>query len=521
MSGLWSKEMTGADDVALGQPVLRFADLNDNSTRYDHLVAAPSDDDLVKAWVAIGTTSVAVSVWVGIVLLSVLLSRNVRAKPFNWYLAFLMVPDFFMSFFCSIACFLAVAVGHWYSSSWCRFQSWFIVFGIGGNSWMTVIILYQIHKMLSSARRCIRYKNPTTKQVCMQSGAVLLWASFLGIWAILPTSWNIPLRTYPQQGYACVPIEYNFPSSLFYFLVFFPCLSGIPLLYTTYIIFQIWHKSLLPKKGQRRIFAVYMMRIIVTMYFWWLPSIMFKYFIPSLVGPWGKVFFSIWMHLQGIVSAGLMLGKPDINTAVKNLVTCRADPCVACCASREDLPAGSNKRRMSSIRFASNDFGWGSRFLTSVRGSIGSVRSSIGSVRGSTTVSRRVSWDIGRSQRVAADDLSVAAVAIEEAGSRNSTTTAKRDPEEGFSDEIDDDEEDYGFPVASHPDDGDDDVDLEDGPESKKAEGGAGGGDEEDNNCADDNKYAIKNMGGIAILDIFAVDSEGRKNRASVVQCGK
>ena len=127
--GVWDKELTGADDVPLGQPVLRFSDLNENSTRYDYLAAAPDDDELVKMWIAIGTTSAVVAVWVGVIFSSVLCSKKARSLSFNLYLVFLMIPDFFMSFLCTIACFLAVSVGHWYSSGWCKFQSWFIVFG--------------------------------------------------------------------------------------------------------------------------------------------------------------------------------------------------------------------------------------------------------------------------------------------------------------------------------------------------------------------------------------------------------
>mmetsp|Transcript_31671 Transcript_31671/g.64435 ORF Transcript_31671/g.64435 Transcript_31671/m.64435 type:complete len:525 (+) Transcript_31671:325-1899(+) len=455
MSDIWSKTLTGADDVPLGQPVLRFSDLNENSTRYDYLAAAPSDDDLVKMWIAIGTTSVVVSVWVGIIFSGIACSRKARALTFNLYLLFLMVPDFLMSFLCAIACFLAVSAGHWYSPFMCHFQSWFIVFGIGGNSWMTVVILRQIHKMLCNARRCIRYTNPTRKQVCIQSGIALLWATFLGIWAVLPTSWNIPIRTYPQQGYACVPIEYNFPSSLFYFLVFFPCLSGIPLIYTTYVIFDVWRKSLLPKRGQRRVFAVYMMRIILCMYCWWLPSIMFKYFIPSAVGPWGKCFFSIWMHLQGIASSGLMLGKPDINKGVKNLVTCRADPCVACCGTpRDGMP-----KRQSSIKFASGDYGWGSRFASSITSSFRSLKSgdSIPSLRSLSSIKKK-----GSSQSMSMGSImnenshNTASLAFHSSGVDAATDTP-RDEDDGVEDNhesqvrfrIDDEGDDYGFSTVS------------------------------------------------------------------------
>ena len=344
---------------------------------------------------------------------------------------------------------------------------------------MTVIILRQIHKMLCNAQRCIRYKNPTKKEVCIQSGLVLLWASFLGVWPILPYDWNVPIRTYPQQGYACVPIEYSFPSSLFYFLVFFPCMSGIPLLYTTYVIFNIWRKSLLPKKGQRRIFAVYMMRIIVTMYFWWLPSIMFKYFIPSLINPWAKAFFSIWMHLQGMVSSGMMLGKPDINKAVKGFLTCRADPCVALCGRPpipDDSPSPSKRGKRGPVGSANPSYinlGWGSRFRTSVSRRFSSVTaftfrksSAGGNVDWSTPADQaRANADSSGTKTSsdapvssAADSPNAVSPENDDCFVENEEESAKLQPEEEEEDGDDDQEYGYGKTVVEEADGAEDPI---------------------------------------------------------------
>ena len=98
--------------ILLGQPVLRYSELNENSTRYDYLVAAPSDDDLVKMWTTTGSVSVFVTIFVAVVFTSVLLSKKTRQLSFNLYLVGLMIPDLTMNFFCIIRCFMAVASRH-------------------------------------------------------------------------------------------------------------------------------------------------------------------------------------------------------------------------------------------------------------------------------------------------------------------------------------------------------------------------------------------------------------------------
>lgn len=131
--------------VPLGQPVLRYSDLNENSTRYDYLAAAPSDEDLVKMWISTGSVSAICAVSVAIVLTSIFLSKKARNLSFNIYLVGLMVPDFSLSFFCAMVCFMSAAVGHYYSPAMCRLQSWVTVFGITSNGWMAMLILKELH----------------------------------------------------------------------------------------------------------------------------------------------------------------------------------------------------------------------------------------------------------------------------------------------------------------------------------------------------------------------------------------
>mmetsp|Transcript_22992 Transcript_22992/g.47843 ORF Transcript_22992/g.47843 Transcript_22992/m.47843 type:complete len:290 (+) Transcript_22992:2772-3641(+) len=151
--------------VPLGRPVLRYSDLNDNSTRYDYLAAAPSDEDLVKMWIFTGIVSAICAMAVAFVLISVLLSKKARTLSFNIYLVGFMVPDFSLSFFCAMICFMSTAVGHYYSPAMCRLQSWVTVFGITSNGWMAMLILKELHVSCSVYSVVVEFHPPCFIQV--------------------------------------------------------------------------------------------------------------------------------------------------------------------------------------------------------------------------------------------------------------------------------------------------------------------------------------------------------------------
>ena len=82
--------------------------------------------------------------------------------------------------------------------------------------------------------------------------------------------------------------------------------------YCTYVSIGVYRKNLLPPKGRRRrTMSLYYGRIVICLYVWWLPSIFFIFLYPNN-DAWMKYGFSVWMHIQGLASAALVLGKPDI-----------------------------------------------------------------------------------------------------------------------------------------------------------------------------------------------------------------
>jgi hypothetical protein len=188
-------------DVPLGQPRIRWADLDEGNTRYDRDVAAPSADDLVTMWTVESIIFAFNSIIIATVFLAIVLSRKTRRNPFNTYLLFLMAPDFVFGFLCMLACSLSASTGEYFASWMCRFQSWFIVCGLSINSWLNAVISYEIHRMLKASQIRKRYFPPATKIVVRNSLLVYASCAFLGTWTLLG-DW-LPIDTDAQFGYFC------------------------------------------------------------------------------------------------------------------------------------------------------------------------------------------------------------------------------------------------------------------------------------------------------------------------------
>ena len=87
-------------DHVLGRPTIRISELDEESSRYDRMVAAPSDDELRKMWFGWSVTFFVSSAFNVTVFLSLVLSRKLRKSSFNKYLigvsAGCMLPEHIM-----------------------------------------------------------------------------------------------------------------------------------------------------------------------------------------------------------------------------------------------------------------------------------------------------------------------------------------------------------------------------------------------------------------------------------------
>jgi hypothetical protein len=329
-------------EVEKGQPPLRIWELNENSTRYDNLVAAPSDEELKLYWLAWAGITSFVGISCLLIFLGVLSSRKARRNPFNVYLLYLMVPDIMFSLLCAITCTLNAVKGEYWSSWMCNFQQWYCVFGIGANAWLNAVITHQLHTMLRFSHQRRRYKSPTRIHVTKQALAVYFYCAFLGTWGLIDNE-NFPFHTGLPSGLACLPIERDTQSTIFFWLCFFPLFVGIPVVYVAYVCHDVLVRKLLPPIGQRRTLVVHFFRLILVFLIMWLPTFIMLFMVASGLPPLAHFVGGTWSHLQGAVSAGVSLLKPDIRNAVQRFVTCQE------CCDVEEEPENDGQRSSAWI----------------------------------------------------------------------------------------------------------------------------------------------------------------------------
>ena len=257
------------------EPVLRTWEVNETHTRFDYYQAVPSDQALRVQFIILATINCLVAITTFVVICSILSSKELRINPFNWYLVFIFVPDFVMSSLCIFGCAFSATISRFYSEWMCSFQSMYLVFGLCANCWMNVFIVYEVYKLLGFSSLRKRYFPPRRATVAKQAFGVYLYAIAWGLLGIFPISW-LPHQTYAWYGFFCFPQEYDRTSTIFYWLVFIPAIMGIPILYISYVCYDIWRRQILPTQGRRRNLSIYFVRLILVYYIMWTPAILIR-----------------------------------------------------------------------------------------------------------------------------------------------------------------------------------------------------------------------------------------------------
>ncbi|CAB9500471.1 expressed unknown protein [Seminavis robusta] len=292
-------------------------ELNETSTRWDYLRASPDESTRRIHWTIWSILLFFVSGIIFLVFFSVILSP-IRRNSFNLYLVYLMVPDLVFSFGCMIMCILNATKGDYWSIPMCYAQSVIFIFGVAGNAWMNAVIAYKLYEMLSFSQDFRRFKPPTRKQVTQQALAVYAYALFVASWGVYDTDWW-PHKSMIMNGNACVPVEYDTASTVFFWVVFTPAAIGLPMIYVCYVLFTVWRRGLMPPAGRRRTISIYFFRLAVVFALLWFPALFLLYMIGHVVPKWGGWSGGTWSHMQGAVSAIVSIMKPDIHQAVKDL----------------------------------------------------------------------------------------------------------------------------------------------------------------------------------------------------------
>lgn len=340
----------------LGVPALRSWDLNENSTRYDTILAAPSDDVLSLMWIIYSVVLFLFTIMMVIVFLAIVTNKKIRSNTFNLYLIFLMIPDIVFTGFCAINCTWLVIHGGYIYEWVCPFQSFYLIYGVAANAWLNGIIAYEVRRMLVICHSGggQRYVAPTNKQVVRNSSIAYLWATFVALWGVVSLPW-LPHESNAHHGITCTPLEYSKGSTIFFWTVFVPSLCLIPLLYAVGATTDVILRGLLPPSGRRRELAIYFFRIIFVFVIMWSPLLVVFFGAGgSVANPWVTWIGGLWSHMQGPVSTIMSCFKVDIRTAVLDFI---------CCRTTESVPTSS----MMQVGRRTNSSGWYSPSRDSAR----------------------------------------------------------------------------------------------------------------------------------------------------------
>mmetsp|Transcript_14766 Transcript_14766/g.42493 ORF Transcript_14766/g.42493 Transcript_14766/m.42493 type:complete len:374 (-) Transcript_14766:1132-2253(-) len=299
--------------------VLR-SDLNaTTATRFDHLTAAPSSQQQLIVWITWSALAGLVGVCTIIFFLGIITSRKVRNRSFNVYVLFITFPGILFSVACSITCGLNAATGRYYSERMCSFQSFYVVFSFTSIAWLNAAIIHQVHAMLKSSNNHRRYTPPETKTVCFQAFMIYLYASIIASLSFFRTSVH---HHSDARGLACLPIERDVPSSLFFWLCFFWLMIGVPLVYVVYVWFDVQRNKLVPP-GEKTKSVIIFFRLLAVFVGMWLPTIIAIYLAGAIDGPWLAFAGGTLSHLQPLASAWVVMAKHDIREAVRKFITCQ------------------------------------------------------------------------------------------------------------------------------------------------------------------------------------------------------
>mmetsp|Transcript_9213 Transcript_9213/g.19129 ORF Transcript_9213/g.19129 Transcript_9213/m.19129 type:complete len:111 (+) Transcript_9213:178-510(+) len=107
--------MTNKDIGSYVWSILRDRNLSSGLDRYDHLLAAAADEDLVVAWAVWSSIAYFVFGFVLLVFIAILRIKSARKNPFNLYLVYLMIPDMVFSGGCATTCLLNAIKGEFWS----------------------------------------------------------------------------------------------------------------------------------------------------------------------------------------------------------------------------------------------------------------------------------------------------------------------------------------------------------------------------------------------------------------------
>lgn len=252
-----------------------------------------------------------------LVIAIVLSKPQLRTQTFNKFIVGLVFPDFLFSFICGWQCLAHYMAGHWYGSGVsCALQAWYCTYAFAGSMWMNVIIARQLHRLTVFASNSEPYAAPSACNVHSQIGAVHLLSA---VFAAVPLVKPLPADVGRVSGLACLPIEYDFASTVFHWLFTLNLMLVVPFCLILWYFGRAarsCHRTGAALNASDRAIIKFFIGLLVVFLTMWIPAGIFIWFFTSgHMAFWGGT----WSHIQGPASAMFYLLKPDIREELKVL----------------------------------------------------------------------------------------------------------------------------------------------------------------------------------------------------------
>lgn len=234
-----------------------------------------------------------------------------------------MIPDMVFAILCTLISGLNASAHQYYDPGWmCRFQAFYLVWTTTAIAWLNAVIGFELHYMLWSSFRCIRYQPPTRRRATRNSLIVYVWATLMACWSTFghPKIYRADLTL--QHDLVCLPVAFNTKTMLFLWFLFLPLATLLPFFFTVWVVYDVYRNDRLPHKGQRRTLAIYFFRIWIFYALMRMPGTA-GFFLVPIENTWITWALGIWGHAQVLVVSIVSLCKPDVALAVRELFTCQ------------------------------------------------------------------------------------------------------------------------------------------------------------------------------------------------------
>ena len=246
---------------------------------------------------------------------SILLSFGILFYRQSYLLA-LLLPNGVVSLTFAILCFINnTSTTIDFSVRLCRFESFMMIWHLTLTCWLFAVVGYELHFMLCSSLRCLRYLPPTRRRATRNAVLVYIWGAAVAAWSSLGQQANVPMEPTMQNNVFCIPVNHDRKALLFLWLCLIPLSCLVPVSYILWLMWETRRSNLLPRKGQRRTITVFFFRIAVCYASIVTPCFLVLFFRNTWV-TWSAILLG---YSQVLVTVILSLQKPDVLLAVLEL----------------------------------------------------------------------------------------------------------------------------------------------------------------------------------------------------------